>query len=219
MKRFFLNIAILVFFTYNISHCQNFYGGISGGIVFSQVDGDTYGGYHKLSPLGGVYVRNTLGNNWEFSLGMEYKRKGSKEVQRNEWGDLVLFYSINLDYIEVPVIFSKKIEKIEIPGLFKYKFSKDLFIDLGLSYGYLIKGFEEDMTGPLNPEYGRPFKKYEIAHQMGITYRFSKKMFFTWRFSYTNFMLPVRNHPGGQTYWFNRGQYNQNQSLILRYEF
>lgn len=46
---------------------QSFYGGINAGFTVSQVDGDNYGGYHKISPLGGIYVRNTFNDKWECS--------------------------------------------------------------------------------------------------------------------------------------------------------
>lgn len=220
MRLIKITLILFLLTVLNPLFCQNFYGGISLGGVFSQVDGDNYGGYHKFSPLGGIYVRNTFNNsNNEFSLGIEYKRKGSKEVQKDDWGNVVLYYSMNLDYIEIPALVSFKINKIKFPGIINYKFNKDFLFDVGLSFAYLVQAYEENLSGRLDPEYGRKFRNYEIAHQFGLTYRFSKHFHFSWRFSYTNFLLPIRKHPGGQIYWFNRGQYNHNQSLIFRYEF
>lgn len=95
---------ILIFLTlFSISlNAQSFYGGIIVGTTLSQVDGDDYGGFHKISPLGGVYVRNTYNSNWGTSLGIEYKQKGSKDVSKDEYGYVTNYYAMRLDYIEVP---------------------------------------------------------------------------------------------------------------------
>ncbi len=89
-------LTIFIFLTISVfGYCQNFYGGINAGITISQVDGDNYGGYHKISPLGGVFVRNTFNDKWGMYAGIEYKRKGSKEVQKNDAGYVVSYYAIN----------------------------------------------------------------------------------------------------------------------------
>lgn len=196
---------------------QSFYGGIIAGTTISQVDGDNYGGYHKISPLIGVFVRNTYNDKWGTSIGLEYKRKGSREVQKNEYHELTRLYNLSFDYIEVPVLVSYKMKSIGIPGLFKYTFPNDLFIDFGFSYAYLISS-KEEINGSIDPT-AKPFRKYEFADHLGINYRLNDHWIAGWRFSYTCIFLPVREHPGGQVYWFNRGQYNHNMSFALKYEF
>jgi len=197
---------------------QSFYGGIIAGTTISQVDGDNYGGYHKISPLIGVFVRNTYNDKWGTSIGLEYKRKGSKEVQKSESGHVVFFYAMNMDYIEIPLMVSYKLKSIAIPGLFRYDLKNDFLIDFGFSYCYLIKGTEDFGSGPMPPP-TREFRKYEIANHLGLNYRLNDHWLLNWRFSYTCIFLPVREHPGGQVYWFNRGQYNHNMSFALKYEF
>jgi hypothetical protein len=152
------------------------------------------------------------------SAGIEYKRKGSKEVQKNDAGYVVHFYAMHLDYIEVPVLATYHIKKIGIPGLFSYTFPNDFLLNFGLSYAYLIKGSEDDGTGII-PEEGRPFRKFEIAQHVGLDFNLSENWIASWRFSYTFIMLPIREFPGGQVYWFNRGQYNHNMSFAIKYEF
>ncbi len=212
-------LTIFLFLTITLSaFCQDFYGGVNIGTTISQVDGDNYGGYHKISPLGGVYVRNTFNNKWGLFSGIEYKRKGSKEVQKNKAGYVVFYYAMNADYIEVPLLATYKIESIGIPRLFKYNLPNDLIFDFGVSYAYLIKGTEDIGNGTFIPP-TRPFRKYEIANHVGLNYRISEHIFACWRFSYTFILLPIREHPGGQVYWVNRGQYNHNMSFSLKYEF
>ncbi|MBN2776279.1 MAG: PorT family protein [Bacteroidales bacterium] len=216
MKIIFAIIFSTLFST--LLFAQSFSGGLIAGTTISQVDGDNYGGYHKISPLAGVFVRNTFNDSWGMYAGIEYKRKGSKEVQKNDAGYVVHFYAMHLDYIEVPVLATHNIKKIGIPGLFSYSFDNDFLFNFGLSYSYLIKGTEDDGTGII-PEEGRPFRKYEIAQHVGLDYNLSENWIASWRFSYTFIMLPIREFPGGQVYWFNRGQYNHNMSFAIKYEF
>ncbi len=211
-----LSILVLLLFFLN-SKSQSFYGGIIVGTTISQVDGDSYGGYHKISPLGGVFVRNTFNDKWGMITGIEYKRKGSKEVQKNESNQITRLYNLNLDYIEVPVMLSRNIKKIGIPNIFLLEIPNDLFFDFGLSYSYLINSIEE-VNGSVDP-LAKEFHKYEIANHVGLNYRLNQNWLVCWRFSYTFILTPIREHPGGQVYWFNRGQYNHNMSFALKYEF
>lgn len=213
-----ITFTILIILNACLVSGQAFYGGIIAGTTISQVDGDNFGGYHKISPLGGIFVRNTFNDKWGGFAGIEYKRKGSKEVEKNKAGYVVFYYAMNMDYIEVPVFVTYKIEKIGIPGLFSFKLPKELFFDFGFSYSYLIKGTEDFGNGPIPPP-TRPFLKYEFANHIGLNYRLNQHWLVNWRFSYTCLFLPVREHPGGQVYWFNRGQYNHNMSFALKYEF
>jgi hypothetical protein len=216
MKKLFL--ILLITLNVCLASGQSFYGGITLGTTISQVDGDNFGGYHKISPLAGVYVRNSFNDNWGGFVGIEYKQKGSKEVQKSKSGYVVFYYAMTMDYIEVPIFATYNIKKIGIPGLFQYKFNNPLILDLGFSYSYLIKGTEDFGDGPIPPP-TRPFRKYEIANHVGLNYRLSEHWMMNWRFSYTCLFLPVREHPGGQVYWFNRGQYNHNMSFAIKYEF
>ena len=216
MKNIFLIISLLFFC--NLSYGQSFSGGLNMGVTISQVDGDNYGGYHKIMPSGGVYVRNDFNDKWGITSGIIYRPKGSKEVQKNDNNYVVFFYKMNMDYVEVPFLLNYKLKKIGIPGLFSYTFNKDVILDFGLSYNYLIKGTEDFGDGPIPPPI-RPFRKYEIAQHAGLTFQLSEHWKAGWLFSYTFIFLPIREHPGGQTFWFNRGQYNHNISFSLLYEF
>lgn len=215
MKKFFVYILFLTIICPVFG--QSFYGGIIAGTTISQVDGDNYGGYHKISPLGGFYVRNTFSEKWGTSVGLEYKRKGSKEVQKNQYHVITRVYNLSLDYIELPFFINYKIESIGVPGLFNYNLPNDLFIEFGVSYSYLLHS-KEDINGSIDP-LAKAFRKYEVADHLGLTYRLNPHWLIYWRFSYTFIFLPIREHPGGQVYWFNRGQYNHNMSFSIKYEF
>ncbi|MDR2011435.1 MAG: PorT family protein [Bacteroidales bacterium] len=215
MKKYFiLNFFI---FIYIIGFSQSFHGGLNLGATISQVDGDSHSGFHKVFPSGGVYVRTEfLNSDWGISMSILYKNKGSRSFKKNEYGDVIDNYAIKLHYIEVPFLFTYLIKKIGIPGLFEYKFKRDLYIELGPSFGYLIKGTEYFD----NLDYRTiDFKRYEIALHAGLTYGLNDHWFLNFRYSYTFPFLPIAPHPGGQVYWLNRGMYNNNMNFSLIYEF
>lgn len=215
MKHYLITILFLL--NVCLVSGQSFYGGFTAGTTISQVDGDNYGGYHKISPLGGVYVRNMFNQKWGMFAGIEYKRKGSREAQKNEYHEIIRLYNLSLDYIEVPFLLTYQIDKLSIPSIFSYQIPSDLFIDFGISYAYLVHS-KEEINGSIDP-LAKDFRKYEIANHVGLNYRLNEHLFACWRFSYTFILLPVREHPGGQVFWFNRGQYNHNMSFAIKYEF
>lgn len=206
---------VLLLFSLN-SKSQSFYGGIIAGTTISQVDGDSYGGYHKISPLGGIFVRNAFNDKWGMIAGIEYKRKGSKEIKKNDY-EITRIYNLSLDYIEVPIMVSRNIKQLGLPGVFMLDIPNDLYFDFGFSYAYLINSKEE--TNGIISQPSRQFRKYEIANHIGLNYRLNQNWLVCWRFSYTFILTPIREHPGGQVYWFNRGQYNHNMSFAFKYEF
>jgi hypothetical protein len=208
---------LFCFFCFSSLYSQSFHGGINFGFNISQVDGDNHGGYHKIAPAGGPYVRNTFSNpNWGASLAVLYKHKGSRYITRDAEDNVLSDYSIKLNYIELPLMFTYKFEKIGIPGLFEYTFNNEIQLEFGISYAYLVKGGEyyDNYIDPTTQ-----FKKNEIANHIGLIYRLSNYWMLNYRFSYTFVFMPIHPHPGGQVYWFNRGMYNNNMNLSLIYEF
>lgn len=227
MKTSILSIVFIIVIC--SAYSQNFYGGVKAGVNLSQVDGDDFGGYNKIAPFGGVYVRNTFNNKWGGLMGIKYKHKGSKDVKRRD-GMVYHYYEIRLDYIEIPVLATYKLERFGIPSLFDYEFENDFFLEFGASYSYLIQGTEDFGSGPITPEESvsyRDFKSYDISTQAGMFYRLNENWLINLRWSYTFFLFPVRDHPGDSsvTHWshwikfFNRGEYNRNINLSVMYEF
>lgn len=215
MKKYLIFLFLILFF--HSVKSQSFYAGINLGATISQVDGDNFGGYRKIAPSGGIYVRNTFNNpQWGTSIGILYKNKGSRDVKRDEDDNIISDYAIKLNYIEIPLMFNYNIKKISIPGIIDYNLKRDLYLEFGISYGYLVKGGEyfEDIENPT-----KTFKKHEIATHIGLLYRFSEHFLLNYRFSYTFAYTPVYPHPGGQVRLLNRGLYNNNMSLSLVYEF
>lgn len=70
----------------------------------SQVDGDTWKGYHKVGYLAGAFVRLELSPRSSFQLEMEYIQKGSRHnVDSANYYDQS--YLLRLHYLELPLLY------------------------------------------------------------------------------------------------------------------
>lgn len=193
---------------------QEFYAGATGGLVISQIDGDSFGGYHKFAATGGIYVRNNLGDKWGYRMEIRYIQKGSKAT--NLIYSSRPFYKAALDYIEIPFLFSFRPVKLKIPPTIDLKFNQRLHLLGGLSVGYLFHATEDDGSGPNEATFA--FRKFEIGAQAGFSWYFSPHLALDYRFSYT--VIPIRGFPQvSELYYWIRWEFNRVQTFSLIYEF
>lgn len=209
MNKLFI-FVILSLITLNLKS-QSFYGGVKLAALVSQVDGDNYGGYHKIAPTGGIYVRNNFSknDNWGMSLELNYRNKGSRATQEELKAEGYSDFKIVLHYIELPIIFNFKIKRIS-----SYKFKNDFFIEFGPSFAYLIKGTQYISRIDQN----ETFNKFELGLNIGLSYMFNNRWGINYRYSYSFPFTPIKKHPGGQKWLLNRGLYNNCMSLGLIFE-
>lgn len=195
MKALYITTILLVL-GISITKAQEFNGGIYVGMTASQLDGDTYKGFHKLGLLGGGYVNRFVNKKLALQLGLRYIEKGSREVSE----DHSVNYKCRLHYIEMPLTL-------------RYFHYKKLDFEGGLSVGYLISQYEE-IDGYEDP--GAPeFNKMELAGIGGLNYALNEKLSVGTHFMYS--ILYVRPHSQG----FNnleKGQHNYLLTLTLAYQ-
>lgn len=201
MKRALL-ISFLVLPAFLSVNAQNrFKAGIKAGLATTQVHGDTFTGFDKIGVDGGAYVQAKINEKWSAAFEILYIQKGSKHMGNPAEGDFT-FYKMQLDYIEVPI-------------LFQYQLKKFTF-ELGPGIGFLIYSQEHDFNGPYASF--DPFQKYEASANIGMTYTFYKRMGINVR--YTNSILPIRvfRNPTVSTV-YNPGQRNNVLAFTLNYTF
>ena len=189
---------IFSFFWDICSYSQPFGGGLFAGGNFSQIDGDRFSGYNIPGFYGGGFVNLDLNQKTKAQFEISYVRKGAG----NDFDETnSTFYKVKLDYVQIPV-------------LLDYQLYKRFWVHAGLGYGFLFKQTEDlDGAGDLPPI--PRFDNYDFYGLAGFNFRIFDKLFITSRFNYS--ILPIRSHPGNQTYFFNRGQYNNCISFSLRY--
>lgn len=193
------------------SFSQNpFKAGIIAGIAATQVDGDGYSGFDKAGIAAGGFVSNNFGSeNWMGQMELLYVEKGSRRPPNPEKG--INYYKISLSYVEIPL-------------LARYK-RKRLVYEGGLSFGRLVRHREEDTSGELTPLEYYPFKKYEVALNIGLNYRVNDRLSIEARS--VRSVLPVRGYAVFTQFGFFGltssgifgGSYNTVLAYTLRYHF
>lgn len=183
MKQFLL---ILICFLFTSVYSQEelketFRPVFSTGVVASQVDGDTYGGYHKLGYFFGLGINRRVSKKLELEFSLTILQKGARKnyaldsASRNNPDNQ--FYLLRLNYLEVPV------------GI-KYNYKK-FKIEVGGAFGYLIKNppYEESQNGYYNI-YG--FSNFDYSYYMGLGYKLKPNLLINLRYEYS--LVAVRRY-------------------------
>lgn len=169
---------------YYVEEPRTFYGGLIGGVNFSQVDGDNYKGYKKMGINTGVVVYAQLLPQLAGSLEILYTQKGAKSkltAPSNGYAYIVSKQNISLSYAEIPVqlnYFDKR--KSHFGG--------------GFSYSQLIGSKEEIVLQNTTYKYDEtkhPFKKMDINFVLSGQLHLYKGLFAGLRFQYS--LVSIRN--------------------------
>lgn len=201
MKHFKILILFFLITLVNDAWAQKrFIPGLKAGVSTSQVAGDTYSGYNKAGFAGGGSITAQFTEKYAGYFEIIYIQKGSQHNGNQDKGDYS-FYFLELDYIEVPLLFQFHQRK------FTY--------EAGPAISFLIR--EEEYFNFFNLTGANPFNKNEISLNLGLNYSIYKGLGINWRYSYS--LTPIRAHASGATRWYNPGQMNNVLTFTLTYKF
>jgi Outer membrane protein beta-barrel domain len=182
---------------------QRFNGGIIAGGLVSQVDGDTWDGYHKFGFLGGGLVSLRVSARSSFQMELEYIQKGSR-LNADTITNQGLTYLLRLHYLEVPL-------------LYQFTFAKRLSFEAGPAMDVLI-GSQELVNGFDDPK-PVPLKPITLTGIIGFSGYITNHLKANFRFNYS--LMSIRNGVanGYRRIIFDLGQYNNVMSLSLFWYF
>lgn len=187
-----------------------FEGGLILGAVFSQIDGDTYFGYHKVGVNFGGRVYAHFTPVFGASLEIQYAQKGSRGeavLESPTIGTYVTKYYMNVNYVELPLTLHAILHTIDLEG--------------GVSYARLVRSKEwilADKPVVIDPEKAR-FNTDEIGYVFGIGRRVYKGLHANLRFQYSMMSIrPPERIPTNQGYG-NIGQFSNLFNFRLIYLF
>ena len=206
MKKIALYSLLFLLLCINIS-AQSFHGGVRAGGTASEVSGDNLAGLNKFGFYGSVFTLYPINENTFFKLEVGYIQKGSqaRPSTKNQYYD----YLFSLQYVEIPVLISRKIEFLGP------KFDEPFF-NLGLSVAKLVSHKEiENGVSSINDQ--QDFKPVELNIVAQVEHPILNDLYFTLGFS--NSLTPIRSHIDNQKTWKNHGQYHSLWSLGLSYTF
>jgi hypothetical protein len=197
MRRF-IYILLFIFCT-GYTNSQQFEGGILGGLTASQIDGDSYSGYNKVGIQAGAWVQRLFTYTVAGQLELRYVQKGSLHTNKP---DDPTYYRCVLHYIDLPI-------------MAQYIYDEKVVFELGIGPEFLVSGKEFDAHGEL-PEREPYFHTFTMSAIAGIGYTFWDVLTFSARFNYS--IIPIRDHPSGQSYLLNQGQYSNVLSFAIYYK-
>lgn len=194
-----LLILLLLVFSVSELVAQDFNGGILGGLAASEISGDRLSGPNKAGIYAGAYVNRYFSPRSSVQMELDFIQKGSRSNpdSTNNYES----YLLRLNYIELPVHY-------------RYDFIEKASLEAGLSLGVLIHSYEE--ANGYEWTSGPDFKPIDLSFNFGLFYSIFDNLRINVR--YSNSILAVRPHSQGQTYRWNKGQYNEVLSFVLFYD-
>lgn len=185
---------------------RTFFGGVVGGLNFTQVDGDNFAGYHKTGFNVGGIVYTKMDEHLMASIEVLYVQKGarSKGFFTVNPGMYITDYGITLNYAEVPLILN-------------YFDNHKNHFGGGFSYARLGTAQEHITTVPTNTVNLNdfPFKKSDYNLVLNGALHCWKGLYLNVRFQYS--LLSIRDKTPQN---YSRGQqFNNVYCIRLMYLF
>ena len=197
----FLFLSVFLLFFQSEALSQKFHGGITAGLVGSQVAGDKYSGYHKAGVFGGGFVNLELSKHSTLQMELTYFQKGSRENPDST--NNFTSYILRLNYVELPL-------------LYQYKVNKWVF-EAGPSLGFNV-GYFEEINYDENTNNNEPVV---VTFQINAGIRFFITEHFGADFRTNNSLLNIRqeNVTGDVWRFWGYGQFNDALVLSVFYQF
>ncbi len=213
MLRIIIGITVLsLALTTNKLQAQKFRGGLSGGLVVSDIDGadtrDNDNDFHKLGFTAGGLVNAQISKKAIVQFEINYIQKGSMQPPDSLNNG---YYKIALGYVEIPVLIKR-----QIYFNYKKKLVNKIDLEAGASYGRMI---HRTVIGNTNYQISNTAPYYnlnDVSILVGADYNFTRNIYFCLR--YSNSVIPVikRNAimPGFLTYSYNKGN-----NMVFQFSF
>ena len=191
---------------YTSANAQQFHGGITAGIVGSQVTGDTYSGYKKAGIFAGGYVSLDISDRSAFQMELTYFQKGTREnpTEKNNYDS----YIFRANYIELPILYQ-----------FKTGSARNFIIEIGPSAGFLV-GYYEERDGLVlinDPDYNKP-ARLSLQINLGIRWLITQHFGFSFRIHDSILNLRKNNVTGDVRRFWWYGQFHDALVLSLYYQ-
>lgn len=203
IKKYAVSILLLLllgFSDFDAVQAQEFNAGFFGGVTASQVDGDLYGGYHKLGLTGGFFVNRELDMDIFWQMEIKYVSRGAYE-----------------NFEPVSPGYDKTIYRyIEIPLSVHYLFEEQVQVELGISPEVLFHYASFDGYGQTDPSLYPENRRFGLSAFTGIHYWFVPNASVGLRFTYSAISFREREE------WNNpqlRGHFHNVLSLSMAYKF
>ena len=180
----FIVLSVMLFMGL-VSFAQSFNGGLLAGGVISQVDGDRYSGYHHLGFTAGAYVNLPFDDNFSLQTELKYSLFGAhSSVDEVEAGQNP--YSLNLHYVEMPVMARYNLGLLNING----KHLDFLVLEAGVSFDFLMDNSESANNEPAL--YTKRWNFFSMTANVGVHFDLNERWGVGIRYMYSFWPIRVR---------------------------
>ncbi len=194
--KYLLTIVCIVFIA-GFSKGQEFNGGLLAGVAAAEISGDRLEGPNKPGIYAGAFVNRYITQRSSLQMELNFVQKGSR---KNPDSLDYSTYLLRLNYVELFLHY-------------KWDFGDRFTLEAGPSLGVLVNKYEEADGFILEePE----FQSTDLSGNIGLFVTITDRLRFNLR--YSNSILAVRPHSRGQTYRWNKGQYNEVLSFTFHYQ-
>ncbi len=197
MKKLLLTLITIFLIAINVSS-QEFNGGFLAGVCAAEISGDRLDGPNKAGIYAGAFVNRYFTDRSSLQMELNFVQKGSRKNPDSLNYDT---YLLRINYVELFVHY-------------KWDFGTRFTLEAGPSLGVLINNPPyEEANGQLLTE--PPFNTTDLSINIGLFVALTER----WKFNirYSNSIIAVRPHSNGQTYQWNKGQYNEVLSFTFHY--
>jgi Outer membrane protein beta-barrel domain len=200
----------LVALSIQTSAQNRFSGGVFGGLNFAQIDGDFQQGYRKRMFGGGIRAAMILTRNFDIGTELIYNGKGATPSATDKSSRNPNFY-MTMHYAEAGLMANFHFEQHE-------QGYNQKTIQIGVSYGRLLSSVSEISklslvdTTRTNLFLQENIRNSDVSFIVGFSYRFTPKIGFSVRHSYslTPFFekeLPPRQRTYQKEYFLGRSYF------------
>ena len=211
VKTNLLLILFLVAFTSGYS--QRFFGGLSAGLVVSDIDGadtrDPDNDFHKVGFTVGGLMNTQLTKKTVFQFEINYTQKGSLQPPDSLNNG---YFKIALGYIEIPLLIKR-----QIYFNWKQKRVNKVDIEAGLSYGRMVHNTVIGGTNYVIPSAINYFNTNDISVLVGADYNFTKNVYFCFR--YSNSLIPAIKKNAANTGIQSVNTINKGNNMVFQFSF
>ena len=200
MHKIYLIVALVCVFA-SVTEAQQFQGGVAGGLIGSQVAGDTYSGFNKAGAYAALWVRLDLSERSSLQTEVSYFQKGSRHNPDEKRQDMT-FYLLRLGYIEMPF-------------LYQLQLKSKIRLEVGPSFSFLFHSHEE--LDYQEVSYGK-FNLINPSFMAGIGYPLTEKLSVHFRMNSSLISIRKDEINGGVYRLFDHGQYNDCILFFLSYK-
>lgn len=207
MKKLYFTVVFVFLSAIGAVTAQSFNAGFIAGATFSQVDGDSYAGYHQLGFTVGPYVNLPFTDHLSGQLELKYSLLGAHSSHKEVVDYGYAPFSLRLHYVEIPLMLRYDLGQLRIAG----RPLDFITVELGASLDVRMRA-TEDTDGDFQVT-SRRWSFISATANAGVHFDITRHIGIGARFMYSVAPCRFTGNPG----WFFNQYYNKVWQLTLTY--